>query len=68
MRIIKKGNTIKECSRCGCTMEYDYFDIFKEIKNVTTSNFFGTFERWEIEYIFCPECGNKIEVGHKCLK
>lgn len=68
MKIIKKGNTIKECSRCGCIMEYDYFDIFKETRSIPPLSLFGTYERWQIEYIFCPECGQKIEVGHKCLK
>lgn len=67
MKVIEKGNRIKECGRCGCIMEYDSFDIFYEIKKLTTSDFFGSYEKWEIEYIFCPECGKKIEVGHRCL-
>ena len=68
MKIIKKGNKVQECGRCGCVMEFDSNDVKSKIVNITTSEFFGTHEQWSIEYINCPQCGKEIEVGHKCLK
>ena len=68
MKIIKKGNKVQECGRCGCVMEFEINDVKSRIVNITTSEFFGTHEQWSIEYINCPQCGKEIEVGHKCLK
>lgn len=68
MKIIKKGNKVVECKRCGCVMEFDSSDIKSEIRSITTSEFLRTSEQWEIEYIHCPICNQEIEVGHKCLK
>ena len=68
MKIIKVGNKIKECERCGCVMQIEHGDIESEIVRICISEYFCKYEKWEIEYIHCPQCGVKIEVGHKCLK
>jgi len=68
MEIIKKGNKIVECERCGCVMKFERSDVKTETNRIITSNFWGTSELWQIEYIHCPQCDKKIEVGHKWLK
>lgn len=55
MKIIEHGETYVEvrCRNCGCKIGYTFVDVLSQI---------GSFaDDYAIEdYIFCPECGEKI--------
>lgn len=68
MKIIKEGNKVKECDKCGCVMQFDANDIKSKLTTVMVSEFFCKSELWNIEYICYPQCKNKIEIDSWCVR
>ena len=68
MKIIKHGNVIKtqECYHCGCVFEYDLTDTQEETR--TTRKNVGILlpryqnVKYDIHYVYCPDCRKKIYV------
>ncbi len=57
-RIIKKGNTLKQCPECGCIFEYETSDIKRGL--YIQGGLFSYDLDWE--YVHCPQCNKKIKV------
>ena len=61
MEIIHKGKDIAKCSKCKCVMAYDITDVKKDRIETYPSSFFLSKVSWrDADYIYCPNCGNKI--------
>lgn len=57
-RIIKKGNTFKQCPECGCIFEYEASDI--KCSTLIPPSLFSDGLDWE--YVHCPQCNKKIKI------
>ena len=67
MRIISHGECKnKKCSNCKCVFEYEITDI-KQSKNSYKEDVGIIFPKYKTttyidEYVFCPDCGEKINI------
>ena len=57
-KIIKKGNTLKQCPECGCIFEYEASDI--KYGTLIPPSLFSDGLDWE--YVYCPQCNKKIKI------
>lgn len=60
MKVISKGKKTIECKRCGCVMEYNFWDIRHKLVRLS--------ELWKVEYIQCPQCGKEIVIERECVR
>lgn len=67
MKIIKRGNVTKICTKCGCEFQYEKDDIKKEVmsRREDVGIIFPCYRtvNYELSIVKCPQCGSKIEVG-----
>lgn len=63
MKIIKTGDKCTACWRCGCIMEYGEDDILTGTYLFPASTLVHRYESVKYEYVECPECGSKVQVG-----
>lgn len=67
MKIIKRGNVTKICTKCGCEFQYEKDDIKKKV--ISRREDVGIILPWyrtviyELSIAECPQCGDKIEIG-----
>jgi len=58
-KIIKKGNTLKQCPECGCIFEYEVSDIKRDL--YIQGGLFSPYDLYW-EYVHCPQCNKKIKI------
>ena len=60
MKVIKKGNTVKEftCTECGCIFQYSKNDIVSKTRPAIGIPEYP-FDVAYYDCIYCPECNEK---------
>ena len=61
IKIISKGTRqVRQCEVCGCKFSYDAEDVI-------SGTYDGIDEIYRGQYIYCPQCDNRIDLFTKAI-